>query len=379
MWMGRYTVAPLVLALASASCNFGDIEDGLDAVFGNQSHTDRNPKSPPIAEVVRQRNLVSDGGIAALHQDPNLVNAWGLAFNPNGPAWVSDAGTGFSSVYDPNGNLLLTVTVPTPTEGTPPSAPTGQVFNADASSFGGDRFIFVTEDGTISGWQPGFDGKAMLRVDNSATGAIYKGVALARTGKDARLFAADFHNAKVDVFDGHYAPDASCAGGFVDANLPANYAPFNIVAQNDMLFVSYALQKLPEKKDDEKGPGHGFVDLFDATGHLLERLISGGALNSPWGMAVAPIGFGQVPGRLLVGNFGDGRISVYKLALEGLRLGAAFEGFVGDAPTHALSIDGLWALGFPPNAGGFDPNALYFTAGPADETHGLFGRLEVVR
>jgi uncharacterized protein (TIGR03118 family) len=377
--MRRFTLVPLALAFATASCSMSDIEDGLDAVFGNTSKPDHDrPGQPlPIAQTVRQKNLVSDLPDVAAKQDPNLVNAWGLAFNPNGPAWVSDNGTGLTTVYDPNGMLLLTVTVPTPAEGTPPSAPTGQVFNADANAFAGDRFILVSEDGTLSGWQPGFDGMAKLRVDNSGSGAVYKGVALARSGKSLRLFAADFRNAKVDVFESDYKAAASCNGGFVDDKLPPNYAPFNIFAAQDMLFVSYALQELPDKEDDDKGPGHGIVDLFDTDGNFLQRLLTGGVLNSPWGMALAPASFGHAPGRLLVGNFGDGHISVFKFELDGFKLAPVFEGFLGDAKGRALSIDGLWAIAFPPNAGGFDSRDLYFTAGPEDEQHGLFGRLEI--
>jgi uncharacterized protein (TIGR03118 family) len=377
--MRRFTLVPLALALASASCTFSDIEDGLDSIFGNTSHTDKDRPGQPIAQVVRQTNLVSDLPDVAAKQDPNLVNAWGLSFNPAGPAWVSAAETGVSEVFDPNGVLLLTVTVPPPVEGTPPSAPTGQVFNGDANAFAGDRFIFVTEDGTISGWQPGFDGAAKLRVDNSGSGAIYKGVALARAGKSARLFAADFHNNKVDVFDTEYKVEGSCSGGFVDPKLPPNHAPFNIFAAQDMLFVAYAVQELPEKEDDDPGAGHGLIDVFDTNGNFLQRLLTGGVLNSPWGMAIAPANFGRIPGRFLVGNFGDGRVSAFRFELDGFKLSPVFEGFLGDAKGRVISVDGLWAIVFPPNAGGFDSHDLYFTAGPMDEKHGLFGRFEVAK
>jgi uncharacterized protein (TIGR03118 family) len=375
--MRRYTLVPMALALASSSCTFHQLEDDLDAVFGTPN-TDGSPGAFPIAQTVYQRNLVSDLPEVAQQQDPNLVNAWGLAFNPNGPAWVSDNGTGLTTVYDPNGTLLLTVTIPPPANGEPPSAPTGQVFNPDSNSFCGDKFIFVTEDGTISGWQPGFDGAAKLRVDNSSGDAVYKGVALAQVGQNMRLFAADFHNAKVDVFNSSYQPEASCNGGFVDPKLPANHAPFNIFAgPNNLLFVSYAIQELPDKHDDDKGAGHGLVDLFDTDGNFVERLLTGGVLNSPWGMAITPAGFGNIPGRLLVGNFGDGHISAFRFDLDSLKLALTFEGFLGDQKGRAIDIDGLWSIAFPPNAGGFNPEDVYFTAGPQDEEHGLFGRLEL--
>jgi uncharacterized protein (TIGR03118 family) len=353
------------------------LEDALGSLYGSSDQGADAGIPSTIAQVLEQRNLVSDQINAAANRDPNLVNAWGLAFNANGPAWVSDNGTGLASVYGPTGALLLTVTVPSPPGGQPPpSKPTGQVYNADTGVFSGDQFIFVTEDGTISGWQQGFDGAAKLRVDNSQTGAVYKGVAIARDQGAARLFAADFHNAEVDVFDSNFSA-VGCDGGFVDKDLPDNYAPFNIFAANDLLFVSFALQELPEKQDDAKGVGHGFIDLFDATGHLLERIASRDHLNSPWGMAIAPHDFGQIPDRLLVGNFGDGLINVFQLSLGGLRLRADFEGFIGDSLGTPLAIDGLWALAFPPDAGGFDPKNLYFTAGPNNEQNGLFGRLEL--
>jgi uncharacterized protein (TIGR03118 family) len=373
------TFAPLLLTLGSTGCSMQMLEDALGSLYGTSGQPTEDAGQPSaIVQVLEQRNLVSNQVNVAAHRDPNLVNAWGLAFNASGPAWVSDNGTGHASVYGPTGNVLLTVTVPPLPGGQPPPAkPTGQVFNADGGVFSGDRFIIVTEDGTISGWQQGFDGTAKLRVDNSKAGATYKGVAIAHDHTDARLYAADFHNAKIDMFDGNYCAVAPCEGGFVDSDLPANYAPFNIFAANDLLFVSYALQDLPDKEDDAKGVGHGFIDVFDATGHLLERLASGGHLNSPWGMAIAPAAFGQIPNRLLVGNFGDGLINVFQLSLGGLRLRADFEGFIGDATGQALTIDGLWALGFPPDAGDFNSHNLYFTAGPNEENDGLFGRLEL--
>jgi uncharacterized protein (TIGR03118 family) len=375
--MRRYTLVPMALALASASCTVSQLEDGLDAVFGIPKG-DNRPGQSPIAQTVRQKNLVSNQPRVAAYQDTNLVNAWGLAFNPSGPAWVSDNGTGLTTVYDPNGVLLLTVTIPPPKEGTPPSAPTGQVFNPDDNSFLHDKFIFVTEDGTISGWQPDFGKEAQLRVDNSSCNAIYKGVALASVGQSMRLYAADFHNNKIDVFNSDYKPEASCNGGFVDPKLPPNHAPFNIFAAQGLLFVSYAVQELPEKKDDDKGAGHGIVDLFDTDGNFIERLLTGGTLNSPWGMAVTPTGFGNIPGRFLVGNFGDGHISAFRVELDGLKLALAFEGFLGDIEGSPVTIDGLWSIAFPPNAGGFNPRDLYFTAGPNGEEDGLFGRLELV-
>ena len=144
-----------------------------------------------------------------------------------------------------------------------------------------------------------------------------------------------------------------------------------------MLFVSYALQALPDKVDDDPGPGRGIVDIYDTDGNFLQRLLTGGVLNAPWGMALTPGGFGRIPGRFLVGNFGDGRISAFRFELDGFKLAPVFEGYLGDGKGRPVVIDGLWAIAFPPNAGGFDSQDLYFTAGPEDEEHGLFGRLEI--
>ena len=334
------------------------------------SETDSLPKNF-VAEIVTQSNIVSDQPGVAQMVDPNLVNAWGLSFSTGGNAWVSDNGTGKSSVYDEDGNLQLTVTIPgsrNAEDPNAPSKPTGQVANPDASAFMGDRFIFVTEDGTIAGWQPGMRSIAQTRIDDSDSGAIYKGVALTRVGDQMRLFTADFHNAKVEAYDSNYR-ELELEGGFVDGHLPDNYAPFNVYALDGQVYVSYAQQALPDKEDDEAGPGHGIVDLYDTNGRLERRLVSHGHLNSPWGMAVAP------RGRLLVGNFGDGRVNVYDLRDIRGNPPARFMGSLGTAPGKPLEIEGLWALVFQQDADE-NENELYFTAGPDDEAHGLFGRIE---
>jgi uncharacterized protein (TIGR03118 family) len=360
-------------ALAAASCSATDPEtqiasDDQDLHSGHKRH-----KRTPVVEALQQTNIVSDQKGVAEATDPNLVNAWGLAFNPIGVAWVSSAGKGLSQVYNEEGEVLLSVTIPPAPGAQPPSSPTGQVFNGTDGAFLNDRFIFVTEQGTVAGWQPSLESTAALRANNAGIEAIYKGVAIAKAGEELRLYATDFHNARVDVFDSKYQPLGSCQG-FLDDQIPTGFAPFNIFTYQNLLFVSYAKQDA-DKEDDVAGAGNGFLDVFDPDGRLVERLISGGALNSPWGMAVAPSNFGRASNRLLVGNFGDGRINVYNLTIDGTNLHAAFEGVMGDARRRPLVIEGLWALVFGPDAGGFDADEIYFTAGPDDEQHGLFGEL----
>jgi uncharacterized protein (TIGR03118 family) len=332
--------------------------------------------SPATAPRYRQVNLVADpGGPAALSTDPNLVNAWGLAFSPGHPFWVADNGTGVATLYDGQGNPQpLVVNLPAPQGG--PAAPTGEVFNP-TSDFDGDHFIFATEDGTILGWSGGTD--AVIRVDDSGQGAIYKGLALARTRQGNLLYAADFHNGGVHVFDANYQP----VGLFTDPNAPAGFAPFNVAAIHGLIYVTFAVQD-EDAEDDVPGPGNGFVDVFTTDGNLVRRFATGtaaggrlAALNSPWAVVAAHprfLGFGNlnVP-VLLVGNFGSGQIAAFE-ERRGIFLGV-LRGTNG----QPLAIDGLWALAFGGGGQSGDPNKLYFTAGPDDEQHGLFGRLELAR
>ena len=337
----------------------------------NENNEALNVSTPPLSGKVSQQNLVSDQPGAAVG-DATLVNAWGLAFNPAGVAWVSANGSGISEVYSAAGaHVIRSVTIPGAAGMT--SAPTGQVFNSNAQLFMGDAFIFVTEDGVISGWQQASGSSATVRVDRSGAGAVYKGVALAAGSNGVTmLFAANFHAGTVEVYNSGYQAIAT-SGGFVDSQLPAGYAPFNVANVQGALLVTYALQD-QDKKDDVSGPGHGFVDLFDGDGNLHQRLISGGELNSPWGVALAPPTFDAAPNRLLIGNFGDGAIHTYVFDLYTSN-NATAAGALTDGNGTPIAIDGLWALAFPPAAGGFDASHLYFTAGPADESHGLFGKL----
>jgi len=311
-----------------------------------------------------QHNLVSDIPGLASFTDPDLVNPWGVAFSSKSPFWISDNGTGLATLYNTFGvKQGLIVSIPPPAGGSS-SAPTGQVFNG-TSGFAGTHFIFATEDGTISGWSGGTS--ATLEVDQSPISSVFKGLAMATAGGANYLYATDFHNGAVDVFDSNFSPHTFSAGQFTDPTLPAGYAPFGIQTFGGNLYVTYALQD-PAKHDDMACPGCGFVDVYDSSGNLLGRLISGGALNSPWGMAFAPAGFGPFSGDLLVGNFGNGWINVF--SPTGTWLAA-----LDDTGGNPIVIDGLWNIGFGNGGSGGFANTLYFTAGINGEADGLFGNL----
>jgi uncharacterized protein (TIGR03118 family) len=243
-------------------------------------------------------------------------------------------------------------------------------FLVDASTAA--HFIFATEDGTLSAWSAG--STAVLKVDNSTKATVYKGLALASHGGSNLLYATDFHNGRIDVFDATFAPVAF-AGAFSDPAIPAGYAPFGIHNLGGQLYVTYAMQDA-DQHDDVSGPGHGFVDVFDTGGQLVRQFASAGVLNSPWGVTLAPPGFAQFSGDLLVGNFGDGTINALDPAT------GALLGTLSDANGQPVAIDGLWDIVFGNGVRGGDANRLYFTAGipggGSVEDHGLFGSISAV-
>jgi uncharacterized protein (TIGR03118 family) len=331
--------------------------------------------SPARAQFYAQHNLVSDGAVPADLVDPLLVNAWGLVASTTSPWWVANNGSGTSTLYNGNtgAKVALTVTVPAAAAGDE-GVPTGIVFNSTSGfvipGHGTARFIFAAEDGTISAWSGGT--QAFVVVNNSSSGAVYKGLAFAQTSGGAFIYATDFHHGRVDVFDSSFAPVPM--PGFIDPALPAGYAPFGIRALNAAIYVTYALQD-ETAHDDVPGEGHGFVNAFDPAGHFLQRIASQGALNSPWGLAMAPDGFGKFSGDLLIGNFGNGRIHAFDPA--DLTPSGEFE---DHGPLHStdgrpIEIPGLWALAFGNGANAGPKTTLFFTAGPFDEQHGLFGTL----
>lgn len=317
-----------------------------------------------------QHNLVADTPGVADVTDPHLVNAWGISEGPTSPFWISDNGTGLTTVYNTSGAILpLVVTIAPPTGQSGTAAPSGQVFNNTQSFLLANGkpavFIFVTEDGTISAWNSGT--ATELKADNSASGAIYKGLALGANTTGPKLYLANFNAGTIEVFDGNFA-STKTEGRFTDPSLPPGYAPFNIAALNGRLYVSYAVQD-DMKHDDVAGAGNGLVDVFDMDGNFLRRLISNGPLNSPWGMVMAPAEFGAFSNALLVGNFGDGAINAFDPS-SGAMLGS-----LQDIQGKPIAIEGLWGLVFGNGGLGGVKNTLYFTAGPGDEQHGLFGSL----
>ena len=326
---------------------------------------------------VTQTNLVSDQPGHAPLLDPTLKNPWGMSFGTGAtstPLWVSENGSNASTVYKNNATpppplskLGLTVAVPV--------QPTGQVFNSTSdfvvtsgSASGKALFIFATEAGSILGWNPNVPGSGSTDATPAAhvNNAVYKGLALASSKGKNFLYAANFHSGRIDVFDGSFMLQ-NWHGAFRDRHIPTGYAPFNVQLLNGDLYVTYAKQKA-NKIDDAAGRGHGFVDVFSTSGHLEKRLVKRGALNSPWGLAIAPSSWGHLAGTLLVGNFGDGRINAYG-ASSGRSMGP-----LRDARHHAISIEGLWAL-LPGNGVAGDPQAVLFSAAPNAEADGLLGAL----
>ena len=327
----------------------------------------------------RVTRLVSDQPGKAAHLDPNLVNAWGLVAGPSTPWWVADNGTNVSTLYDGAGNAIpLVVKVL--------GAPTGAVFNGGSDFIvshdghsGPSVFMFATEQGTIRGWNPSVPPpapsmRAFKVVDRSGVGAIYKGLAIVSGASGDFLYATDFHNGRVDVFDGNFHR-VTRPGAFVDPHLPGGFAPFGIQAIGAHILVTYAKQDA-DAKDEIAGPGLGFVDMYGIHGRLLDRIASRGALNAPWGLALAPPNFGRFSGDLLVGNFGNGKINAYEREANG-----SFEraGKLRRTNGSVIAIDGLWALEFGNGGVAGSMSSLFFTAGPDDESHGLFGKIRAVQ
>jgi len=325
--------------------------------------------------------VVSDGSIPNVAQDPLLINPWGIAFSPTSPIWTANNGFQKSTLYDGTGIAqALVVDLPAGVRGN--ADPTGIVFNATPADFvvtkdtrsAGAVFLFVGENGTVSGWSPTVDGTHAIAMYDDAAGAVFKGLAIANDGAANLLYATDFHNNKVAVLDRTFAK-VDVPGGFTDATLPAGYAPFGIralqIQGQTRIVVTYAKQDVVAR-DEVTGAGQGLVNVFAVDGTLVSHLVAvGGELNAPWGLALAPSNFGTLSDKLLVGNFGSGGITAYD------PISGQFFGTVNDATGSPIATPGLWGIAFGNGARNQPTSTLYFVAGINQEAGGLFGRIDL--
>ena len=358
---------------------------GHDAGRGDENmQGDERDRRRDRGDTFIQTNLVSDGATPAAHTDSNLKNPWGIAVNPDAFWWVANNHSSTSTLYDASGAPSppppggpLVVSIPSPDDPNGGGSPTGIVFSGGSGfvvskdgKSGPSRFLFATEDGTIAGWAPDVDlTHAVIGADATATDASFKGLALATTVSGDRLFAADFHNRRIDVFDSTFMPVHTANGAFSDRRIPSDYAPFNVQNLGGKIFVAYA-KVAPGGEDEQAGAGLGFVDVYNTTGRLVDRFAQHGALNAPWGMVQAPRHFGRFSGDILVGNFGDGRILAFDR--EG-----HFDGYLRGVDHKPIEIDGLWGIGFGNGKQAGPTDTLFFAAGTNDEADGLFGSLRL--
>jgi len=381
---GTQSVTPT----ASGTATYTLTCTGSGAYGGSSSQSASLTVNPPSA--YSNTVLVADVAGTARTVDANLVNPWGVAFGPTTFAWAANNHSETATLYDGNGipqPAGTPLTVALPPAGTVTFDPTGVVFNTSTTDFvvtsgansAAALFVFTGEGGMIAGWNPNVDAAHAVTTFADSGGAVYKGLALASNGGANFLYAADFHNGKVDVFDAHFAKQATSASrfAFTDPTLPANYAPFGIQAINNgtggatQLYVSYAQQLLPDKHDNADGAGLGIVDIYDTNGALVTHLIAaGGKLNAPWGLALAPADFGALSRTLLVGNFGDGVINAFDPA------SGAYVGTITDSHGMAIATPGLWGIAFGNDAHNQPHNTLFYAAGTNNEADGVYGRLD---
>ncbi|MGA2135267.1 MAG: TIGR03118 family protein [Bryobacteraceae bacterium] len=322
------------------------------------------------------RNLTSDIPDLADFTDPNLKGAWGISESSKSPFWIADAAAGLSTLYTSSGSIIsLVVTIPVSKAGGTAGSPTGTVYNGTTgfaiAANEPAAFLFDTLDGTISGWNSTVNkADAVIMVDNSAAGASYTGLAMATSGTNTYIYAANFGKGTIDVYDSNFAP-VTLTNAFQDSQIPKGYAPFNVQALGGNLYVTYAQPS--SSTFIGTGAGNGYVDVYSPAGTLMTHLIAGGQLNAPWGVAIAPANFGDFANDLLVGNFGDGNINAFNPTT------GAFVATLNDVYGTPIVVPNLWALQVGNGGSGGDSNAVYFTAGipgPDNMAHGLLGRIQ---
>jgi len=381
----------LAFAAVAVVCTFTLVACGGGAVGGTSSTA--MATDPPMSTGFTDSALASNKvGVVATTAtiDANLSNPWGIAVAPGLPFWIADnnsnlstlySGTGVVETQEITGSTDVGVAIPSSAAGVQ-SNPTGQVYNGGGGFLiptpNGQEtalFIFDGEGGTIAAWAKDSGAAAVTAYDdgilNGTNHAVYKGLAIGTVSGSTYLYATDLHNNKVDVFDTTFAKPAAMQGKFVDPNMPAGFVPFGIAVVNNQLYVTFAMQD-QAMHDEVTGAGLGYVDAFDLNGNFLSRFASAGVLNAPWGIAVAPTGFGSLAGDLLIGNFGDGTVNIF--SPNGTSL-ATSVGALMVSNGGALAIPGLWSLAF----GNGDPDkpvtTLFYTAGFADQTDGVFGSI----
>jgi uncharacterized protein (TIGR03118 family) len=339
------------------------------------------PAPPPTTGTYVMMPLVSNGTVMNTMNDPALINPWGIALSPDSPMWVANNATETATAYDGAGNQLIAVALPSGSRG--PADPTGLVFNStpefpvsNGTAAAPATFIFDGEGGTLQAWNLSINPTSTsIAYDDGPGGAVYKGLAIANNGAANLLYATDFHNSKIDVFDGQFQK-TSVPGGFVDPQLPPGFSPFGIQAVplngSTVIVVTYAQHAADNPDDELDAPGAGVVNLFDVNGTLLKRFtVPGSNLNAPWGVVLAPADFGALSNLLLVGNFGDGIINAFDPN------SGAFVDTVKDAAGQPIANDGLWGLTFGNGTNNQPTNTLFFAAGINDETAGVYGRIDV--
>ena len=386
-WSGTQTASgtSVVTPTAVSTATYTLACAGGGAYGGNVSKSAVLTVTAPSA--FSATKLVGDTPVAgAAHTDANLVNPWGIAFGPTSPFWVANNHSETSTLYDGNGAAQALV-VTLPPGGAVTFDPTGTVFNGSTdfvvgsgASSGPARFIFVGEGGMLAGWSPPADPTHTITVYTAADGAVYKGLAIANNGGGNFLYATDFHNGKVDVFNATFVKQApsSTSFTFTHPNLPAGYAPFGIQALKTgaggatQIYVSYAQKQAAPSNDNVSGAGLGLVDIYDTNGQFIKPFIPTGVrLNAPWGLALAPANFGTLSNALLVGNFGDGKINGYDVT------SGTYLGTIADSTGIAFAVPGLWAIAFGNDAVNQPHDTLFYAAGTNNEVNGEYGRIDL--